>query len=132
MIDLIKDLNEALHFIHENGFLHMDIKPENIYVYNNHYVLGDFGITRELKEGRAGTRITHVGKTVSGTPGYQAPEVLYGTAYYLLTAKTDYYALAVTIASLYLGYFVFADKDGNYDAGLFQESAQSNHINLKI
>lgn len=131
LIDLIKDLNEALHFIHENGFLHMDIKPENIYVYNNHYVLGDFGITRELKEGRAGTRITHVGKTVSGTPGYQAPEVLYGTAYYLLTAKTDYYALAVTIASLYLGYFVFADKDGNYDAGLFQESAQSNHINLK-
>lgn len=95
-------------------------------------MFGRFGITRELKEGRAGTRITHVGKTVSGTPGYQAPEVLYGTAYYLLTAKTDYYALAVTIASLYLGYFVFADKDGNYDAGLFQESAQSNHINLKI
>lgn len=35
----------------------MDIKPENIYVYNNHYVLGDFGITRELKEGREGQEL---------------------------------------------------------------------------
>ena len=132
LIDLIKDLNEALHFIHENGFLHMDIKPENIYVYNNHYVLGDFGITRELKEGRAGTRITHIGKIVSGTPGYEAPEtrLSYGMDY-VLSAKTDYYALAVTIASLYVGHFVFANEDGDFNAGAFYDAQKKSKIDLK-
>ncbi len=130
LVKIIVDLNEGLHFIHENGFLHMDIKPENIYRHNNRYVLGDFGITRELTEGRSKTNITHMGKSISGTPGYQAPEVLYGTAYYMLTPKTDYYSLAVTLASLYVGKFVFIVNE-EYDASLFQECAQSSHINLE-
>lgn len=130
LIKIIGELNEGLHFIHESGFLHMDIKPENIYRYNNRYVFGDFGITRELKEGQAVTQITHVGKTISGTPGYQAPEVLYGTVYYKLTSKTDYYSLAVTLASLYIGKFVFS-QDGEFDAVQFQESAQASHIDLE-
>lgn len=130
LIEIISELNEGIHFIHENGFLHMDIKPENIYRYNGRYVFGDFGITRELKEGQSVTQITHIGKTISGTPGYQAPEVLYGTVYYKLTSKTDYYSLAVTIASLFVGKFVFS-IDGEYDAVQFQESAQSSHIDLE-
>ena len=130
IVEIVRELNEGLHFIHENGFLHMDIKPENIYYYNGHYVFGDFGITRELKGGQSVTQITHVGKTISGTPGYQAPEVLYGTAYYKLTAETDYYSFGVTIASLYLGRFVFS-LNGEYDAVQFQESAQSSHIDLE-
>lgn len=130
IVEIVRELNEGLHFIHENGFLHMDIKPENIYYYNGHYVFGDFGITRELKGGQSVTQITHIGKTISGTPGYQAPEVLYGTAYYKLTAETDYYSFGVTIASLYLGRFVFS-LNGEYDAVQFQESAQSSHIDLE-
>lgn len=130
LVKIIADLNEGLHFIHENGFLHMDIKPENIYRHKNRYVFGDFGITRELKEGQSVTQITHMGKSISGTPGYQAPEVLYGTVYYKLTSKTDYYSLAVTLASLYVGKFVFL-VNGEYDAAQFQECAQSSHINLE-
>ncbi|MGN0496381.1 MAG: protein kinase [Lachnospiraceae bacterium] len=129
IVEIVTELNDALHFIHSNGFLHMDIKPENIYFYKDRYVLGDFGITRELKEGQSITQITHFGKKISGTPGYQAPEVLWGTSYFELTSKTDYYSLAVTIASLYVGQFVFS-CDGVYDAAQCQKSAKSSHIDL--
>lgn len=131
IVEIVKELNEGLHYIHVNGFLHMDIKPENIYHYNNHYVFGDFGITRELNQtGNAVTMITHMGKRISGTPGYQATEVLYGESYYNLTPKTDYYALGVTIASMYLGRFVFL-TDGKYNSNLFQLSAMNSHIDLE-
>ncbi|KAK7333932.1 hypothetical protein VNO80_30713 [Phaseolus coccineus] len=33
----------ALQFIHEKGIAHLDVKPENIYVKNGVYKLGDFG-----------------------------------------------------------------------------------------
>lgn len=41
---------------------------------------------------------------------------------YVLSAKTDYYALAVTIASLYVGHFVFANEDGDFNAGAFYDA----------
>lgn len=33
----------ALNFIHERGIAHLDVKPDNIYVKNGMYKLGDFG-----------------------------------------------------------------------------------------
>ncbi|KAJ0962798.1 hypothetical protein J5N97_027920 [Dioscorea zingiberensis] len=34
---------KALQFMHEHGIAHMDVKPENIYIKNDIYKLGDFG-----------------------------------------------------------------------------------------
>ncbi|KAE8693746.1 Kinase WEE1 isoform 2 [Hibiscus syriacus] len=34
---------KALQFIHEKGIVHLDVKPDNIYVKNGVYKLGDFG-----------------------------------------------------------------------------------------
>ncbi|KAD1761764.1 hypothetical protein R6Q59_031903 [Mikania micrantha] len=34
---------KALQFIHEKGIVHLDVKPENIYMKNSVYKLGDFG-----------------------------------------------------------------------------------------
>jgi wee1-like protein kinase len=33
----------ALQFIHERGMVYLDVKPDNIYVRNGVYKLGDFG-----------------------------------------------------------------------------------------
>jgi maternal embryonic leucine zipper kinase len=41
----MKDLLNALAFIHENGFAHRDLKPENILFDANHRIkLIDFGL----------------------------------------------------------------------------------------
>ncbi|GMH25991.1 hypothetical protein Nepgr_027834 [Nepenthes gracilis] len=34
---------KALEFVHERGIAHLDVKPDNIYLKNGVYKLGDFG-----------------------------------------------------------------------------------------
>ncbi|KAJ4835535.1 hypothetical protein Tsubulata_041078 [Turnera subulata] len=41
---------KALQFIHKRGIAHLDVKPENIYVKNGVYKLGDFGCATLLDQ----------------------------------------------------------------------------------
>jgi wee1-like protein kinase len=44
---LLRELCVALEFIHRHGMVHLDIKPENIFVKNDQYKLGDFGLVHK-------------------------------------------------------------------------------------
>jgi serine/threonine protein kinase len=41
----------GLHFLHSNGVLHLDIKPDNLYLAAGTWRIGDFGlaVAREQK-----------------------------------------------------------------------------------
>lgn len=98
LVEITRQLNEALHSMHQAGIIHRDIKPENLYEFDGRYKLGDFGIAR------AGAN-EHLNMTqhIAITPGYAPPEAtLYG-----YSASTDYYSLGVTIASLFEGRYIF-------------------------
>jgi serine/threonine protein kinase len=41
---LLREILLALEFIHRNRMVHLDIKPENIFVKADQYKLGDFGL----------------------------------------------------------------------------------------
>uniref|UniRef100_A0A0N5AC12 Membrane-associated tyrosine- and threonine-specific cdc2-inhibitory kinase wee-1.3 n=1 Tax=Syphacia muris TaxID=451379 RepID=A0A0N5AC12_9BILA len=43
------DMVAAVHHLHEQDLLHLDIKPENIFVSNNMCKLGDFGLVFDMK-----------------------------------------------------------------------------------
>ncbi|XP_020686733.2 wee1-like protein kinase [Dendrobium catenatum] len=43
VLEVLYQMATALNFMHERGIAHMDVKPENIYVKNGVYKLGDFG-----------------------------------------------------------------------------------------
>ncbi|CAK9175966.1 unnamed protein product [Ilex paraguariensis] len=43
VLEAMHQVAKALQFIHERGIAHLDVKPENIYVKNGVYKLGDFG-----------------------------------------------------------------------------------------
>ena len=105
LLPVIRHLNEALHYIHENGLLHMDIKPENLYLYEGNIVIGDFGIAHIMDNNVRKTE--HAG----GTDGYRAPETLFipnvNKVAFVLTGGVDYYSLGVTLASLFKGSFIF-------------------------
>ena len=83
-------LAEALRAVHAAGVLHRDIKPSNVLLEGRAPVLIDFGLARLAED----SRITHTGWLL-GTPGYLAPEILYGDD---PTPAADVHAWAATVA----------------------------------
>jgi serine/threonine protein kinase len=74
VLDYLPQIGEALQHAHENGIVHLDVKPENILVDSRHRVrLVDFGLARWL--GPATARDADECR-VAGTWGYMAPEQL--------------------------------------------------------
>ena len=70
---IIRQVLEGLKILHEMGWVHRDIKPQNIFVVEagpSWWVkIGDFGISKRLHPNGNGTH------TVIGTPDYLAPEI---------------------------------------------------------
>ncbi|KAK1410274.1 hypothetical protein QVD17_36809 [Tagetes erecta] len=69
-----KSVLKGLEFIHRNGFVHCDIKPENILLFSDDSVkVADFGLARRI------TKEVNLEYDVRGTPLYMSPEtVVYG------------------------------------------------------
>ena len=102
---LTKQLNEAIHSIHDFGLLHRDITPHNIYKMNDGVVLGDFGVAKIAEHGKS-----NVTRHVVGKDGYTAPELRLGltdSPAFIYDCKSDYYSLGVTLGSLFEGHFVY-------------------------
>lgn len=102
---LTKQLNEAIHSIHEFGILHRDISPHNIFKTKSGYILGDFGVAKISEKGQS-----NVTRHVVGKDGYTAPELRLGltdSPAFIYDNKSDYYSLGVTLGSLFEGHFVY-------------------------
>ncbi|ELP94704.1 serine/threonine protein kinase HT1, putative [Entamoeba invadens IP1] len=95
-IKFIIDAAKGLSYLHTNGILQRDIKPDNILIVSverNDQVnakLTDFGASRNINMLMTNMTFT---KEV-GTPNFMAPEVLKGEKY---TTSADVYSFAITI-----------------------------------
>src|SRR5216117_2971135 len=105
--ELIAKLACTVHYAHEHGILHRDIKPDNILLdAKGEPHLTDFGLARLLE---TKSTVTHT-MDVLGTPSYMAPEQASGRnpATAGLTSATDVYGLGAVFYQLLTGHPPFA------------------------
>src|ERR1043166_9179978 len=99
-VELIAKVARTVHYAHEHGILHRDIKPGNILLdAKGEPHLTDFGLARLVE---TESTVTHT-LEVLGTPSYMAPEQAVGNNS-ALTAATDVYALGAVLCQLLTGH----------------------------
>src|SRR5437762_1306583 len=97
-VELIAKLARTVHYAHENGILHRDIKPGNVLLdKEGEPHLTDFGLARLIETEGTVTRTTEM----LGTPSYMAPEQANGNAE--VTAAADIYGLGAVLYQLLTG-----------------------------
>ncbi len=95
----IRQVAEALRYVHDNNRLHLDIKPGNIMIdADDNAVLIDFGTSKQYDEESGENTSALMGKT----PGY-APLEQMGNDVVKFLPATDIYALGATLYKLITG-----------------------------
>ncbi|KAM8867625.1 calcium/calmodulin-dependent protein kinase type 1D-like isoform 1-T3 [Synchiropus picturatus] len=101
---VIKQVLQAVSYLHQNGIVHRDLKPENLLYYNTDVnakiMVSDFGLSKAPEHG--------VMSTACGTPGYVAPEVLSRQPY---SKAVDCWSIGVITYILLSGYPPFYEED---------------------
>jgi serine/threonine protein kinase/tetratricopeptide (TPR) repeat protein len=102
--ELIAKVARTVHYAHEHGILHRDIKPGNILLdQKGEPHLTDFGLARLVEIESTVTRT----KEALGTPSYMAPEQAVGETK-TLTSATDVYGLGAVLYQSLTGQPPFA------------------------
>jgi len=102
-VQLIAKVARIVHYAHEHGILHRDIKPGNILLdQNGEPHLTDFGLARLVETESTVTRTMEV----LGTPSYMAPEQAVGSN--ASGCATDVYGLGAVLYQLLTGHPPFA------------------------
>jgi CheY-like chemotaxis protein len=105
---LVRQVGAALTAVHRAGFIHRDVKPENIFVTEDRdgfkVKLLDFGIAKRVA---SDANLTQSG-TFIGTPAYMAPEQVEEAE---VDARTDLYSFAAVAYEALVGRRVTTERE---------------------
>jgi serine/threonine protein kinase len=106
--ELVRQVGAALVAVHQAGFIHRDVKPENIFLSEGsdgfRAKLLDFGIAKRIN---SDANLTQTG-TFIGTPAYMAPEQVEEAE---VDARTDLYSFAAVAYEALAGRRVTTERD---------------------
>ncbi|MCO5171490.1 MAG: protein kinase [Planctomycetes bacterium] len=95
VLQLVKEVAQAIHYAHGKGIIHRDLKPANVLLdTDGHPKVTDFGLAKNIDHK---SMLTRTGAVV-GTPFYMPPEQARGDVD--IDQKADVYALGVILYEL--------------------------------
>lgn len=100
-VEITLQILKGLENLHEKGFVHRDLKPDNILIMNGKLCLADFGISREVKTYSKATG-------TAGTVEYMPPEAFEKKP--PVTPQTDIWAVGVILQRLLTGELSFPQE----------------------
>jgi len=93
VLQIAREVADALAYAHSHDVVHRDIKPENIMMSGGHAIVTDFGIARAITAA-GGDKLTQTGLAI-GTPAYMSPEQAAGTGH--VDRRSDIYSLGCVV-----------------------------------
>ncbi len=95
VVQIMKQIAQALDYAHQQGVVHRDIKPANIVVLNDGQIkVADFGVAKMISSDQTETGI------ILGTPSYMSPEQVAGKK---VDGRSDLFSLGVVMYELLSG-----------------------------
>lgn len=118
-----KQILQGLNYLHQNKFMHRDIKGANILVDGQGTVkLADFGASKKIEN------LATIGsgsKSMQGTPYWMAPEVIQQTGH---AQPADIWSLACVVIEMFTGKPPWVNgnnQNGDYVAAMFKIASAS-------
>ncbi|HEY9623082.1 MAG TPA: serine/threonine-protein kinase [Crinalium sp.] len=103
VVELLHEVLSILNFLHEQGIIHRDIKPDNIIRRSRDHrlVLVDFGSVKEVRSHYSVMEPSMAATIAAGTPGYMPTEQSHGKP----RPNSDIYALGITAIQALTGLY---------------------------
>ncbi|MDR1022790.1 MAG: protein kinase [Prevotellaceae bacterium] len=125
---ILSDILPALSYFHSLGYVHRDIKPNNIMIRpNGKTCLLDFGVVKDMK---SSSNLT-VGQKI-GTDGYMSVEQALG---YSINHLSDIYSLGCVLFFMLTGRTPFVKQTNDFDTRktiIKQPFPKAQHFNPKV
>lgn len=107
---MLPQMVEALAILHESGWIHRDVKPDNfLFSEEGGVKLIDFALAKPIK-GNLLAKVLGLKSVPQGTPSYMAPEQILGKQ---LDGRSDLYSLGCTFFEILAGRPTYTGSNQN-------------------